>query len=199
MVAAADSLLEVRVVRELDSVLLLLSVVEEAAALVVESELVVDDSSVLLLPLALAVEEPEAVLAPDETGREAVPSAPATVKAGAKLKLSELSSSVMRMVYSVPASTASAGMVKEADSAEAGTPAAICQWDVRNAERGCVQAKTMPLPASWSVPEYCSSMVTVPSEGFCQVMVVAEPAVTSREDSPLGMLMAFSWPRTRAA
>lgn len=120
VVAAAVSLLEVRVVRELLSVVLLLSsVVDEESAVVVEllSSVVDEESSVLLE--SLAVREPEAVEAPDEAGSEAVPSAPATVKAGAKLKFCGFSSSVIRMVYSVPDSTASAGIVKEALSAEA--------------------------------------------------------------------------------
>ena len=155
VVAAAVSL---RVVRELVSLsvvlLLLSSVVELPVALAVESESVVEESPVVRLPLA--VEEPDAVVAPDEAGREAVPSAPATVKAGAKLKFSGLSSSVMRMVYSLPSLTASAGMVKEADSAEAGMPAATCQCEFSNATRGCLQARVMPLSASWSLPAYCS-------------------------------------------
>lgn len=120
VVAAAVSLLEVRVVRELLSVVEELSpVVEDESAVVLEEEssVVEDESSVLLEPLA--VREPEAVEAPDEAGSEAVPEAPATVKAGAKLKFCGFSSSVMRMVYSVPDSTASAGMVNDADSAEA--------------------------------------------------------------------------------
>lgn len=156
VVAAAVSLLLVRVVRELVSlsVLLLSSVVELPVALAVESESVVDESSVVRLPLA--VEEPDAVVAPDEAGREAVPVAPATVKAGAKLKFSGFSSSVIRMVYSLPSLTASAGMVKEADSAEAGTPAATCQCEFITAKRGGLQARVMPLPASWSLPAYCS-------------------------------------------
>lgn len=62
-----------------------------------------------------------------------------------------------------------------------------------------LQARTIPLSASWSVPEYWRRIVTVPSDGFAQVMVVGWPAVTSRVDSPEGMLMAFSWLRTRAA
>lgn len=119
VVAAAVSLLEVREVRELDSL-----VVEEPVSEAVEEESVVEDdeSSVVLLPLAVALAVPE--VAPEEAGREAVPSAPATVKAGAKLKFEGFSSSVMRKVYEPLAVTASAGIVKEAVPAEAGMLAA---------------------------------------------------------------------------
>lgn len=151
VVAAADELLEVRVVRELVS----LSVVELPVSDADEESVMVDDeSSVVLLSVAVAVAV--RVVAPDEAGREAVPSAPATVNAGAKLKFCGSSSSVIRRVYSLPAATTSAGIVKDAEPAAAGT----------------LEARTMPLPANWSVPAYCRRIVTVPSDGFAHVMVV---------------------------
>lgn len=122
VVAAADSLLLVRLERELVSLAVSeLSVDELSVAVDEELSVMVDESSVVLLPLA--VEVPEAV-APDEAGREAVPSAPATVKAGAKLTFVGFSSSVIRKVYWPSAVTASAGMMNEADPAAAGTLAA---------------------------------------------------------------------------
>ena len=119
VVSAAAVLLLVRDDCELVELVLLSSVVELSVALEVES--VVVEASVVLLPLA--VEEPEAVDAPEDAGREAVPSAPATVNAGAKLKLFGSSSSVMRRVYEPSAVTASAGMVNDALPAAAGTEA----------------------------------------------------------------------------
>lgn len=129
VVAAAVSLLEVRVVRELVSVEVSVPVVDEVSVSVVElsvavvvESVIVEDSSVVVAPVAEAVSE--RVEAPDDAGRDAVPSAPATVKAGAKLKLVGSSSSVMRNVYSPSAVTASAGIVKEAVPSAAGTAAA---------------------------------------------------------------------------
>lgn len=80
VVAAAVSLLDVSVVPELVSLWVdEPSVVELSVALLVALSVMVDESSVVLLPVAEAV----ALVAPEEAGREAVPSAPATVKAGA--------------------------------------------------------------------------------------------------------------------
>ena len=120
--AAAVALLDVRVVREL----VWLPVVELPVSEALESVMVDELSSVVRLPVAVAVP----VVAPDEAGREAVPEAPATVKAGAKLKFCGFVSSVMRKVYWLPAATTSAGMVKEADPAAAGTLAARVRRDV---------------------------------------------------------------------
>jgi hypothetical protein len=75
-------------------VVLLASVVDELSVSVVELELV----PVLEAPLEVPVAVPDV-----PAGSEEVPSAPATVKPGAKLKLVGFSSSVMRIVYCWPA------------------------------------------------------------------------------------------------
>jgi hypothetical protein len=94
-VSLLDVLLLVRVDVELAVPLVLLeSVVEELSLSVVELESV----AVLEAPLLVPVAVPEV-----PAGSEEVPSAPATVKPGAKLKLLGFSSSVMRIVYSWPA------------------------------------------------------------------------------------------------
>lgn len=110
-----------------------LELVDEALSVLLESvEVAVDEESVELdVPVLVPEVEPVDVALPDvdvPAGREAVPDAPATVKAGAKFTLLGLSSSVMRMVYSPSALTALAGMTKVADSAEAGTSAAHGQF-----------------------------------------------------------------------
>lgn len=122
MVSAADELLEVRVEREL----VWLPVVELPVSEAVEESVMVEEESSSVEVLLAAVAVPLALVAPDEAGREAVPSAPATVNAGAKLKFCGFSSSVIRRVYWLPAATASAGMVKEAEPAAAGILAGAC-------------------------------------------------------------------------
>lgn len=123
--AAAVSELDVVVLR---AVVLVDPVVELSSVVVVledSSVVVEDESSLVLVPLVLA---PETVEEAPPVGRAAVPSAPLTVNAGAKLTLLGSVSSVMRNVYCWPASTASAGISKVAAPPEAGISAVTVSW-----------------------------------------------------------------------
>lgn len=177
----------------------LVMVVEEPVCEEDEPELVeVDEPEVVMT--VVEVDEPVEVAVPvaeDEPDAEAdapVPVAPETVKPVLKLMLLVLESSTISKLYWL-LFTSSAGMVKVAVSAEAGTLAALVSERSHRDLQLDSHARTMPEPGVTS-PPWVRRMVTVPLLGLLHVMVVYEMSMSVRIRSFIGIMRTGEFAET---